>query len=152
MMSIGGNQRPLGRSTETSAFSPCTDIVGQSDHFRKVPQVYSSVPASSACLILIEQQAGEKWDEPPAGTRSQPGTRGGLSASVGRTPSGPWYRVNGSAVGAASAAHKYLRVWHLDLRRFAVDSRRPSGVCSCPHPAYLSCHGSHCIALYPPSA
>src|SRR5216684_1263152 len=117
-----------------------------------VPQAESSVAASPACFILLEQRAGEKYDEPAAGPRSQPGSCEDLLASVGRTPGGPWYHVHGSAVDATAAAREYLLVWLRVLRHFAVDSHCRSGIRRFPLPAYHPCHDSRRTAFYPPPA
>ena len=60
-----GHQRPLGRSTETSAFAPCTDIVSQSDHFRKVPIPDSCTPPNTSLfdhLVGTSEQPGRNFE------------------------------------------------------------------------------------------
>src|SRR5471032_2362091 len=103
-------------------------------------------------LYTPRVKSRERYDEPPAGTLSQPGTGEGLPASVDRTPGQPWDHDHGSAVDAAAAAHEFLRVWLRVLRHFAVDRRCRSGIRGFPRPAYHPCHDSHRAAFYPPPA
>lgn len=60
MSELGRHQRTWGRSTETSAFAPRTDIVSQSDHFRKVPQADYAL-AISDVVVKAALDIGATW-------------------------------------------------------------------------------------------